>query len=81
METCVIIKLFAIYCFISNCQVTLDSFMKKYQYLKNWSKQVQPVAFNKIQKFSRLVEQAGESINKYTVNCIFLQKPRNDYTL
>ena len=32
----------------------------------------QKIEFGKIQKFSRLAEQAGESNNKYTVNYIFV---------
>ena len=31
------------------------------------------IEFGEIQKFSRLTEQAGESNNKYSVNCIFVQ--------
>ena len=30
------------------------------------------IKFGEIQKFSRLAEQAGESNNKHTVNCIFV---------
>ena len=37
--------------------------------------------FGEIEKFSRLAEQAGESNNKYTVNCIFVQKSRHICTL
>ena len=39
------------------------------------------IEFGEIQKFARLAEQAGESYNKYTANCIFVQKSRHDYTL
>ena len=44
-------------------------------------KKLLSLQFGEIQKFSRLAGQAGESNNKYTVNCIFVQKSRNDYTL
>ena len=37
--------------------------------------------FGEIQKLGRLAEQAGKSKNKYTVNCIFVQKSRRDCTL
>ena len=41
----------------------------------------QSFEFGGIQKFSRLAEQAGNSNNKHTVNCIFMQKSRHNYTL
>ena len=37
--------------------------------------------FGEIQKISRLAEQAGDSNNKHTLNCIFVQKSRYNYTL
>ena len=39
------------------------------------------IEFGKIQKFSGLAEQDGNSNNKYTGNCIFVQKSRTLYTL
>ena len=39
------------------------------------------IEIGEMQKFSRLVEQAGESNNKRTVNCVFLQQSKNNYTL
>ena len=38
------------------------------------------VEFGEIQKFSKLAEQAGNLSNKYTVNYIFLQQSRHNYT-
>ena len=40
-----------------------------------------PFEIDEIQKFSRLPEQAGESNNICTVNCIFVQKSRHNFTL
>ena len=37
--------------------------------------------FGKIRKFSRLAEQASKSNNKYTVNCIFMQKSRYNHAI
>ena len=49
------------------------------RYIGTKRKFIDPIEFGEIQKFSRLAKQAGESNNKYTVNCIFVQKSRHDY--
>ena len=39
------------------------------------------VGYGEIQKCMQIAQQAGNSNNKYTVNCIFIQKSRHNFTL
>ena len=67
-------------CFFTPFRNKRNVYISKRQKKINSSPSVAP-EFGKIQKFSRLAEQVGESNNKSFVNCIFVQKSGYDYAL